>query len=138
LLPVAVGMCCHLSVSWRRCCNIVCYRLHNWCQEDTEFRRILAATREDVDFDAALLETIQMHHPDDLTWRRINERQQPSVALFNPRTDSLLFIRGELRPGFRNDRVGGKRAAFTEDMKNKGIKRPKHSEDAARARRYAE
>jgi N-acetylneuraminic acid mutarotase len=112
--------------------------LHNWCQEDAEFRRILAATRGDAAFDAALLDTIQMHHPDDLIWRRINEQEQPSVAIFNPRTDRLLFIRGEVRPGFRNDLVGGKRAVFTKDMKERGIKRPKHSVDAARARRYAE
>ena len=119
------------------CCNIIHFRLHNWCQEDTEFRRIIAATREDAAFDTALLEAIQMHHPDDLTWHRTNEIEQPSAAIFNPRTDALLFIRGELRPGFRNDLVGGKRTTFTNDMKERGIKRPKHSADAARARRYA-
>ncbi len=137
MLPVAVGMCCHLSVP-SRCYNIVYYRLHNWCQEDTEFRRILTATREDAAFDAALLETIQMHHPDDLTWRLRNEHRQPSNVIFNPRTDALLFVRGDIRPGFRNDRVGGKRTIFTNDMKERSIKRPKHSADAARVRRCAE
>jgi hypothetical protein len=80
-----------------------------------------------------------MHHPDDLTWRRIDENRQPSATLFNPRLglDALLFIRGEKRAGFRSDRVPGKRPVFTQDMKERDIKRPKHSADAARARRYA-
>jgi hypothetical protein len=111
--------------------------LHNWCQEDSEFRRILAATREDAAFDTALLESIQRHHPDDLVWRRFNEGMQPSVALFNPRTDALLFISGELRPGYRNDRQI-KRNSFTAEMKERGTKRPEYSADAARARRYGE
>ena len=117
-------------------CDSVHRRLHNWCQEDVEFRRILNATRPDAAFDAALLDTIQMHDPADLVWKRTNEREQPSNVLYNPRTDAHLFIRGDVCPGYRSDIVGGKRPIFTESMKERGIKRPKHSADAARARRF--
>ncbi len=108
------------------------------CQEDTEFRRILDATRQDAAFDAALLDTLQEHDPADLTWRRTNEAVQPSGMLFNPRTDPLMFIRGDVTAGFRSDLVGGKRKTFTASMETRDVKRPKHSADAARARRYGE
>ncbi len=108
------------------------------CQEDTEFRRILDATRQDAAFDAALLDTIQEHDPADLTWRLTNETVQPSGMVFNPRTDPLMFIRGDMVAGFRSDLVGGKRRNFTVNMEARGVKRPKHSADAARARRYGE
>ncbi len=93
------------------------------------------AAGPDAAFDAAMLETLQMHDPEDLVWKRSNERDQPSNVLYNPRTDAHLFIRGDVCPGYRSDMVGGKRTIFTEDMKRRGIKRPKHSADAARARR---
>jgi hypothetical protein len=35
------------------------YMLHNWCQEDTEVKRILTASRHDDAFDAALLEQVR-------------------------------------------------------------------------------
>lgn len=114
------------------------HRLHNWCQEDTEFKRILAAQRPDEAFDAALFDSLQEHDPADLTWTRVNNSQQPSHILFNPRTDGLLFMRGDMRAGFRSDLVGGKRKEFTRGMETRGVKRPKHSADAARARRYGE
>jgi hypothetical protein len=94
--------------------------------------------RPDAAFNTAQLEAIQMHDPEDLVWRRYNDREQPRNVIFNPRTDAMLFIRGEVRPGYRSDVVGGKRPIFTESMRERGIKRPKHSADAARARRYAQ
>ncbi len=114
------------------------HRLHNWCQEDTEFKRILAAQRPDQAFDAALFDSLQEHDPADLTWTRVNNSQQPSQIIFNPRTDGLMFMRGDMRAGFRSDLVGGKRKEFTRGMETREVKRPKHSADAARARRYGE
>jgi hypothetical protein len=135
LLSVRNSFACHLHfVS----VHISCFRLHNICQEDTEFKRILQASRQDAAFDAALLDSLQEHDPADLTWRRTNEAVQPSGLLFNPRNDLLLFLRGDMVAGFRNDLVGGKRKHFTTNMETRGVKRPKHSADAARARRYGE
>jgi hypothetical protein len=112
-----------------------CCRLHNWCQEDSAYKQIMAAGRPDAAFDNALLESLQEHDQADIVWRRVNARQQPENVIFNPRSDRLLFIRGDMVAGFRSDRVAGKRPAFTENMEERGVKRPKHSAEAARARR---
>ena len=113
-----------------------CCRLHNWCQEDTEFKRILLAQRPDAAFDAALFESLQEHDPADLVWTRVGA-QQPDQAIFNPRSDALLFIRGDMTAGWRTD-LQHKRKQITEKMEERGVKRPKHSVAAARARRYGE
>lgn len=93
------------------------------------------AARHDDAFDAALLETLQQHDPADLIWTRVSEAQQPSNTIFNPRTDALVFVRGNMTAGYRGDMVGGKRKTFTENMEERSIKRPQHSREAARARR---
>lgn len=111
-----------------------CCRLHNWCQEDAEYKRILAASRHDAAFDAALFESLQEHDPEDIVWNRVNASLQPAEVLFNPRSDGMVFVRGDMVPGFRSDLVQGKRAAFTESMQVRGIKRPRHSAEAARKR----
>lgn len=111
-----------------------CCRLHNWCQEDAEYKRILAASRHDAAFDAALFESLQEHDPEDIVWNRVNASLQPAEVLFNPRSDGMVFIRGDMVPGFRSDLVQGKRAAFTESMQVRDIKRPRHSAEAARKR----
>ncbi len=98
----------------------------------------MEAQRPDAAFDAALFDSLQEHDPADLTWTRVNNSQQPSQTLFNPRTDGLLFMRGDMRAGFRSDLVSGKRKVFTTKMETEGVKRPKHSADRARARRYGE
>ena len=137
-MPAVVGVCAVLSVTCH--CGNSSHRLHNICQEDVEFRRILQATRPDAAFDAALLESLQEHDPVDLTWRRYNEAEQPYATVFNPRTDALHFVRGNMVAGFRNDLVQGKRKVFTLDMEARDVKRPKHSVEAAtaRARRVGE
>ena len=59
---------------------------------------------------AAILYTVlqmQQHDPEDLIWRRVDDRQQPNVIIMDPRTQPLLFIRGDMVAGFRQDRVGG-------------------------------
>ena len=113
------------------------HRLHNWCQEDSEVKKIMAAQRPDAAFDAALFDSLQEHDPADLIWTRVNN-SQPQQIIFNPSTDGLLFMRGDMRAGFRSDLVGGKRKEFTQGMETRSVKRPKHSADAARARRYGE
>jgi hypothetical protein len=96
----------------------------------------------DAGFDAAILEILQEHDPEDFVWRRIDEARQPSDVIYDVRADNLMFLRGELRQGFRSElaRNSAKRSNFTKNMEDRGVKRPKHSTDAAekRAHRYGE
>lgn len=141
LLHVAVGkllLLLHLGFS----VLVYPHRLHNWCQEETEARRIVQAMEHDAGFDAAILESLQEHDPDDFVWHRIDEVRQPSEVIYDVRADNLMFMRGELRQGFRSElaRNSAKRSAFTKSMEDRDVKRPKHSADAAekRSHRYGE
>jgi hypothetical protein len=112
-----------------------CSRLHNWCQEDVECKNILAASRPNAVFDAAVLESFQVHDEEDLQWRRTNDHVQPSQMLVQPGAP-LLWIRGESSQGQRSDLDrSSKRAIFTQDMERRGVKRPTHSAEAQRKRR---
>jgi hypothetical protein len=92
----------------------------------------MKACRANQAFDAAILTQIQPHDSFDLNWRRINEREQPSVIIHHP-SDPLVWIPGENRRGEREHRES-KRAMFTRDMEQRGVKRPKHSAEARKKR----
>jgi hypothetical protein len=92
----------------------------------------MRAFRPNQAFDAAILTQIQPHDPSDLNWRRINESEQPSVIIHHP-SDPLVWIPGENRRGERDNRES-KRAMFTRDMEQRGLKRPKHSAEARKKR----